>query len=252
LFLKKIFKKFWKTPQLRLYPPRRRTRSRKKGTLVIFSATPLGDKNWLVRRIKRMKLVIALLSVSALCDCGATKSSTTTPQPQPISIVEPYAITVGNSPMPPTGWAFQPQTVTTRTIPVATCLTDFSNLMSPNTMPLPLPSADPNIFTACAFQTGIPLPAGQSNWLQTIVFGTTSEELYSGEPVYYVLLYSSADGSTGAVLGGQGTFTATTTVQGTTTTFNYQISGPINCLTINNSVTAACTAWQTTFTANVS
>jgi hypothetical protein len=118
--------------------------------------------------------------------------------------------------------------------------------MSPNTLPLPTAG-----FEACAFLGYIPLPTGQSNWLETVALGTPTAELYSGEDVYYVLQYGSADGSTNMVLGGKGTFTATTTVQGTTTLFNYQISGPIGCLTINNSMSAACTAWQTTFTANV-
>lgn len=193
------------------------------------------------------KLAIATLSTVFLCSCNATKPTVTTP-PQPIPIVEPYVVTVANTPTPPTGWTFLSQTVTTRTIPVDTCATDFTNLMSPNTMPLPSAGL---VFSACALSTDIAMPTGQSNWLETIVLGTPTTELYSGEAVYYVLEYDSADGSTSVVLGGKGTFSSSTTVQGSTTTFNYQISGPIGCLTINGSVTAACTGWQTTFTASV-
>jgi hypothetical protein len=124
-------------------------------------------------------------------------------------------------------------------------LSDFATLMSPNTMKLP------GAFLACADSTDIPLPAGQSMWLQTAVMGTTTADLYSGEPVYYVLQYNSADGSTIALLGGEGTFTSSTTTANGTTSFTYQVSGPIDCLTINSSITSSCNAWHTTFTATL-
>lgn len=190
-------------------------------------------------------LGIAIVSAVLMCGCSATKPATTAPQPQPISLAEQWTFTVANLPAPPTGWTLQSQTVLlTQTMPVGPCSTDFTNLMNPNTMPLPTAG-----FNACAFLGNIPLPTGPSNWLETVALGTPTTELYPGEAVYYVLQFASADGFTNMVLGGKGTFTATTTVQGTTTHFNYQISGPIGCLTINNSMSAACTAWQTTLTA---
>jgi hypothetical protein len=42
-------------------------------------------------------------------------------------------------------------------VPVSPCSSDFTTLMSPNTMPLAA-------FGACADSTDIPLPAGQSMW----------------------------------------------------------------------------------------
>lgn len=130
--------------------------------------------------------------------------------------------------------------------PVSPRMTNFNTLMGPSSMPLP------SSFGAGAFTTDIDLPAGQPIWLQTIALGNTTAEFYSGETVYYILEHSAADRSASVVFGGIGTFTATMTVQRGTTNFNYQISGAISCLTINKSVKAACTAWQTIFTANLS
>jgi hypothetical protein len=192
------------------------------------------------------KLAIAMLSSLMLCSCNAVKQATTAPQPPPIPIVEDWAITVANSSSGPTGWTFMPQTVRTQTIPVGPCMTDFNNLVPPSSMPLPTG------FGSCAFVTDIPLPQGQSNWLQTVVLGTTTAQLYSGEAVSYVLMDNSADGSTSVVLGGNGIFTSTTTVANGTTTFTYSMTGQLNCLSLNNSTTdAVCTAWHTTFTASL-
>jgi hypothetical protein len=192
------------------------------------------------------KLAIAMLFSLVLCGCSAAKQATNTPQPQPIPIVQTWTITVANSSSGPSGWVFAPQTVSTQSIPVSPCMTDFDNLVPPDSMTLP------SSFGSCAYTTGIPLPQGQSNWLQTIVMGTTTADLYSGEAVSYVLMDNSADGTTSVVLGGNGTFTSTTTVENGTTNFSYTITGQLNCLSFNNSTTdAACAAWHTTFTANL-
>jgi hypothetical protein len=185
-----------------------------------------------------------VLSISVLClilvGCNAVKPAATAPQPQSVSIVESWAITVANSPAPPTGWTLQPQTVSTQTIPVDPCATDFTNLMNPNTMSLPGSGGSAG-FESCAYITDVPLPEGQSNWLQTAIMGTTTDGLYSGEGVYYAVEYSSADGSTRMVLGGNGTFNSTTS----------EITGSLDCLTINGAITDSCTAWHTTFTARL-
>jgi hypothetical protein len=188
-----------------------------------------------------------MFSVIVLCSCNAAKQASFTPQPGPIPIAEKWVITVADSPTAPTGWTFTSQTLNTQTTPTGPCATDFANLTNPNTMPLPAS------FGSCAVSTNIQLPAGQSNWLQTIDMGAITAILRpnDGDSVYYVLQYDMADGSTSVTLGGSGTFTATTTVANGTTKFNYQISGPLNCLTINNAITAACTDWHTTFTATL-
>jgi hypothetical protein len=161
-------------------------------------------------------------------------------------LVEAWTITVANSSSNPTGWTFVPQTVNMQTIAVNPCMTDFDNLAPSTSMPLP------NGFGSCAYITDIPLPAGQSNWLQTIIMGTTTAELYSGEAVSYVLMEDSADGSTSVVLGGNGTFTSAASTENGTTNFTFTITGQLNCLSFNNSSTdAACAAWKTTFTANL-
>jgi hypothetical protein len=191
------------------------------------------------------KLAVVIWSTIALCGCNAAKQVTPAPQAQPIPIAQTWAISIANSSSAPAGWISVLQTIKAQTVPVTPCATEFSTLASPNTIPIPA-------FQACADVGGIPLPQGQSNWFDTVVLGITTTELYNGETVSYILRNSSADGSTTTVLGGTGAFSATTTTSGNgTTTFNYQITGPINCLTINSSITAGCTAWQTTFTANL-
>lgn len=193
------------------------------------------------------RLVAALLSILVLCSCNAVKQPAVTPQPGPIPIAGKWVIAVADSSTAPAGWTFTNQTVNTQTTPTGPCATDFANLMNPNTMPLPAS------FGSCAESTNIPLPAGQSNWLQTIETGAITAILRpnDADSVYYVLQYATADGSTSVTLGGSGTLTATTTVASGTTKFKYQISGALNCLTINNTITAACTAWQTTMTATL-
>jgi hypothetical protein len=113
------------------------------------------------------------------------------------------------------------------TIPVNPCEVDFETYE-------PLPSS----FESCAILAGIPLPQGQSTWLQTIILGTVTAELYPGEAVYYVLQWDGPNGSTNAVLGGSGIFNS-----------DGSITGQLNCVSIDGSMTPACAAWHTTFTA---
>ena len=191
------------------------------------------------------KSAFLILFAIALCSCNSVKANNTPGPPPPIPIVQQWTITVANSSSAPAGWSSVPQTINTQTVPVTPCATEFSTLASPNTMTIPA-------FQACADVGGIPLPQGQSNWFDTIVLGIQTTELYNGEAVSYILRNSSADGSTRVVLGGTGTFSATTTTSGNgSTTFNYQITGPISCLSINGSITAFCTGWQTTLSANL-
>lgn len=190
--------------------------------------------NW-----RNLPILVALLF---LCGCGGgMKSTSSTPQPESfIPVPGQYNVTIANSPSAPNGWTFVPQSMRLGTIAITPCTTNFNTLMAPNTFQTSL--------NACAQDTDIPLPAGQANWIETLIIGTSTTQLYSGETVYYALRVSSADGSSGGTFSGTGSFTSTTTVSGTTTSFSYQISGPLNCVTFDG---GSCDGWSTTLTAVV-
>jgi hypothetical protein len=185
--------------------------------------------------------VSALLVLLILCGCGGGSTTSSTPQPsQFIPVAGSWNVTIANSSSAPSGWTFLPQSVRLGTIAITPCTANFNNLMAPETLQASL--------SACAQDSGIPLPTGQPTWIQTLIVGTPTSQLYSGETVYYALMAASADGSTSVTLVGTGTFAVTTSTSGTTTSFSYQINGPLNCLTLDG---GSCAGWNTTFTAVV-
>ncbi len=172
-------------------------------------------------------MALAMLFSAILCGCSAAKQTATQPSPLVENIAETWTVTIANSSSNPTGWTFVPTSVRMGTIPVNPCEADFETY---ETLPIS--------FESCATLTGIPLPQGQSTWLQTIIMGTVTAELYPGEGVYYVLQWNGPNGGTNAVLGGSGTFNS-----------DGSVTGQLNCLSIDGSMTPACAAWDTTFTA---
>jgi hypothetical protein len=187
---------------------------------------------------RNLPIVVALL---ILCGCDGGKQTSFTPQPESfIPVPGKYKVTIANSPSAPSGWTFVAQSMNLGAIAINPCTTNFNTLMAPATLQTSL--------NGCAQETDIPRPAGQANWIQTLIIGTPTTQLFSGETVYYALRASSADGSSGGTFSGTGTFTSTTTASGTTTSFSYQINGPLNCVSFNG---GSCSGWNTTFNATV-
>jgi|SRR6185312_5428127 len=173
-----------------------------------------------------MNKTLLALYFLILCGCGGG-SPTTKPAPQStLPIAESWNTTIAASPSAPSGWTLSAQSIDAASIPLNTCVTDFNNFLSPNTLQASLQS--------CALSTDI-VPNGKSTWIRTLILGTTSAQLFSGESVSYALVIQGDDGASSAILSGTGTFA------------NSQITGPLNCLSLNG---GSCD-WSTTITASV-
>lgn len=171
---------------------------------------------------------ILLASLLLLCGCGGgTPLNSSSQNQSTISIAQMWNVAVADSASTPSGWSISAQSINTAALALNTCISDFNNLLLPNSLQI--------VPQACSLKTDI--PAGtNTNWIQTMILGTTTEQLFSGETVTYVIVVQGDAGTESAILSGTGTF------------MNNQISGTLNCVSLGG---VSCDGWTTNFTAAV-